>query len=294
MCIAAASTWSMPIAARSEAARIARTQPPPGLPAHGYGAALRPCRLRRAGRLSAPRRRSRRTRSAIPCSTAPPCWSSRACCSGAEILDIYNETEATLTRIAEQAIKRPKLTTSAEVMASIVPPKRDAALGNTPSPEERAGAVRPRCRHDRQAAAYGAAAQLGARRPDARAITEIIVAGEDVGPKGGVYNCHRQAARALRLGARDQHPARRADASSASASAPRITACCRSPRSSSSPTSTMPRTRSAARRRRSASSRTANTPTRWSSGSPGSATRRASAGISTTTTASPSSATFPG
>jgi 2-oxoisovalerate dehydrogenase E1 component len=52
--------------------------------------------------------------------------------SGADILDIYNETEATLARIAEQAIRRPKLTTSAEVMASIVPPKRAPGLANTP------------------------------------------------------------------------------------------------------------------------------------------------------------------
>src|SRR6476661_2383141 len=34
--------------------------------------------------------------------------------SGAEILDFYNQTEADLNRIAEQAIKRPKLTTSAQ------------------------------------------------------------------------------------------------------------------------------------------------------------------------------------
>ena len=33
--------------------------------------------------------------------------------SADEILDIYNETEATLARIGEQAITRPKLTTSA-------------------------------------------------------------------------------------------------------------------------------------------------------------------------------------
>ncbi len=44
------------------------------------------------------RRRSRRTRSAIPCSTAPPCWSSRTSCRASEILDIYNETEARLAR----------------------------------------------------------------------------------------------------------------------------------------------------------------------------------------------------
>src|SRR5205085_11254258 len=47
--------------------------------------------------------------------------------SGAEILDMYNDTQATLDRIAEQAIKRPKLTTSAEVMASLIPPKRAIA-----------------------------------------------------------------------------------------------------------------------------------------------------------------------
>src|SRR5205085_11912134 len=53
--------------------------------------------------------------------------------AGAEILDVYNETEATLSRIAEQAIKRPKLTTSTEVLASLIPPKRDLAPGHTPS-----------------------------------------------------------------------------------------------------------------------------------------------------------------
>src|SRR3954469_11378289 len=57
--------------------------------------------------------------------------------SGAQILDIYNDSEATLARIAEQAITRPKLTTSREVMASIVPPKRGPARANTPTPEQR-------------------------------------------------------------------------------------------------------------------------------------------------------------
>src|SRR3954471_14430826 len=47
--------------------------------------------------------------------------------SGAQILDIYNDSEATLARIAEQAITRPKLTNSRDVMASIVPPKRGPA-----------------------------------------------------------------------------------------------------------------------------------------------------------------------
>ncbi|WP_395613217.1 dehydrogenase E1 component subunit alpha/beta [Allosphingosinicella sp.] len=108
--------------------------------------------------------------------------------TGAEILDAYNEMEATLDRIAEQAIKRPKLTTSAEVMASIIPPKRDLPIGNAPSPE------------DRSALFARDAGMIDKPQHMARLISwtladlmlshqEIIVAGEDVGPKGGVYNC---------------------------------------------------------------------------------------------------------
>lgn len=108
--------------------------------------------------------------------------------TGAEILDAYDEMEATLDRIAEQAIKRPKLTTSAEVMASIIPPKRDLPIGNAPSPE------------DRSALFARDAGMIDKPQHMARLISwtladlmlshkEIIVAGEDVGPKGGVYNC---------------------------------------------------------------------------------------------------------
>jgi 2-oxoisovalerate dehydrogenase E1 component len=107
--------------------------------------------------------------------------------SGAEILDIYNETEATLARIAEQAIRRPKLTTSAEVMASIVPPKRAPGLANTPSPEERTAlfardaAMMEKPQNMARLLSWTLADLLLSHK-------EIIVAGEDVGPKGGVYN----------------------------------------------------------------------------------------------------------
>src|SRR5687768_2864978 len=57
--------------------------------------------------------------------------------SPTDLLAIYHDTEATLSRMAEEAIKRPKLTTSAEVMASIVPPRRDPIRANTPTPEQR-------------------------------------------------------------------------------------------------------------------------------------------------------------
>jgi 2-oxoisovalerate dehydrogenase E1 component len=107
--------------------------------------------------------------------------------SGAEILDIYNETEATLARIAEQAIARPKLTTSKDGDGEHRPAEARAAPRQHADARAARGPVRARPQHDGQAAAYGAAAELGARRSDARA-SQIIVAGEDVGPKGGVYN----------------------------------------------------------------------------------------------------------
>lgn len=108
-------------------------------------------------------------------------------CSPDDVLAIYNDTGARAERAAEDAITRPKLRTAADVMASIVPPQRSCSTGNGPSPEDRAKA-------------FGAS--------DARALTEpqhmaklinfaltdlmlehgeIVLAGEDVGRKGGVY-----------------------------------------------------------------------------------------------------------
>src|SRR3546814_12325005 len=56
----------------------------------------------------------------------------------AEIADAYGEIGATLARQAEAAIRRPKITTTAGVMASLIPPKRDVVRANTPSAEDRA------------------------------------------------------------------------------------------------------------------------------------------------------------
>lgn len=107
--------------------------------------------------------------------------------SAGEILDIYNETEATLARIGEQAIARPKLTSSAAVMASIVPPKRAGIRANTPSPEERKAlfardlSMIDKPQHMARLLSWTLADLMLAH-------DNIIVAGEDVGPKGGVYN----------------------------------------------------------------------------------------------------------
>jgi 2-oxoisovalerate dehydrogenase E1 component len=108
--------------------------------------------------------------------------------SEAEILDIYNEAEATLARIAERAIKRPKLTTPAQVMASIVPPKHVPPRSNAPSAEERTAmfardaAMMEKPQNMARLISWTLADLLLSHK-------EIIVAGEDVGPKGGVYNC---------------------------------------------------------------------------------------------------------
>jgi len=107
--------------------------------------------------------------------------------SGPEILDIYNDTEAALTRVGEQAIARPKLTTSQAVMASIVPPKRALAPANSPSPEQRQ-ALFDRDRNMMDKPQHMARLLSWTLADLMLAHDNIIVAGEDVGPKGGVYN----------------------------------------------------------------------------------------------------------
>lgn len=107
--------------------------------------------------------------------------------SAGEIADAYEKIGATLARQAEAAIRRPKLTTPAAVMASIVPPPREVVRANTPSAEDRkamfgsdAGQM-DKPMHMARLLSWALADLMLAHR-------EIIVAGEDVGPKGGVYN----------------------------------------------------------------------------------------------------------
>lgn len=107
--------------------------------------------------------------------------------SAAEIAETYEAIGRTLARQAEAAIARPKLTTPAAVMQSVVPPKRDVARANTPSSEDRAamfgsdaGAM-DKPQHMARLLSW-TLADLMLAHP------EIVVTGEDVGPKGGVYN----------------------------------------------------------------------------------------------------------
>jgi 2-oxoisovalerate dehydrogenase E1 component len=102
------------------------------------------------------------------------------------VLDIYNGIDGEVASMAEQVIKRPKLKTPTEVMASLVPPVRKNAKTNGPSAEARA-------------ACFGSeTVMIEQPQPMSRLINwaltdlmlehrEIAMMGEDIGPKGGVY-----------------------------------------------------------------------------------------------------------
>lgn len=105
--------------------------------------------------------------------------------SAAQILDLYNETDARVARAAEQAIKRPKMKTSAEVMESIIPPKKNAtpaavqtAAREKTFGEELASMANPQ--HMGKLINW-ALADVMLENPN------VVLAGEDIGPKGGVY-----------------------------------------------------------------------------------------------------------
>jgi 2-oxoisovalerate dehydrogenase E1 component len=101
-------------------------------------------------------------------------------------LAVYVETCDRVVRVAGDAVKRPRLKTAAEVMASIIPPKRVCKPTNGPSPEVREKA-------------FGADLKtMDDPQPMSRILNwaltdlmlahrEIVMMGEDVGRKGGVY-----------------------------------------------------------------------------------------------------------
>lgn len=106
--------------------------------------------------------------------------------TGTQAIDIYTETGERCERIAAQVVKRPHLKTAADVVASLIPPKRDCAPTNGPSVAKRE-------------ATFGSDMRaMKDPQPMARLINwaltdlmlehnEIALMGEDVGRKGGVY-----------------------------------------------------------------------------------------------------------
>ncbi len=106
--------------------------------------------------------------------------------SADEVLAIYDEAEAQCERIAAEVVTRPRLQNARDVMASLIPPKRSCAPSNGPSEEERAQVFGMDIK------------QMETPQPMSRLLNwaltdlklehgEIVMMGEDIGAKGGVY-----------------------------------------------------------------------------------------------------------
>ncbi len=103
-----------------------------------------------------------------------------------DALAIYAETAARVNRVAAEAVTRPGLKTGADVMASLIPPARRCKPSNGPSAAAREAAFGSdlRSMNDPQPMSRilnWALTDLMLEYP------EIVMMGEDVGRKGGVY-----------------------------------------------------------------------------------------------------------
>ena len=104
----------------------------------------------------------------------------------AQALEIYTETNARVVRVADEVVTRPRLKTATEVMASIIPPARRNRPTNGPTPEARAAAFGSDLKAMDEPQIMSrlinwALTDLMLEHP------EIVMMGEDVGRKGGVY-----------------------------------------------------------------------------------------------------------
>jgi 2-oxoisovalerate dehydrogenase E1 component len=110
--------------------------------------------------------------------------------SADEILHIYEDTAQRIAAASKHVMREPKLTTAEEVASPLIPPEKPTALKNEIVPVDA----------QQRAESFGSDFKL-MKQPQhmARLINwalhdlmlaqdHIIIAGEDVGPKGGVYN----------------------------------------------------------------------------------------------------------
>ena len=103
-----------------------------------------------------------------------------------QALAIYRGTCARVDRVSTEAVTRPRLQTADEVMASIIPPSRVHAPTNGTAPEERAAVFGGDLKAADQPQIMSrlinfALTDLMLDHP------EIVMMGEDIGRKGGVY-----------------------------------------------------------------------------------------------------------
>ncbi len=105
-----------------------------------------------------------------------------------QIIDLYNGIEEQVARASEQVIKRPKLKTAQEVMASIIPPKCENLQPTTYISSKDRQDHFEREYEAQQKPAHMAKMINWALHDLMLEHSEIVLAGEDIGPKGGVYN----------------------------------------------------------------------------------------------------------
>ncbi|MDQ2066059.1 thiamine pyrophosphate-dependent enzyme [Xinfangfangia sp. CPCC 101601] len=103
-----------------------------------------------------------------------------------QALQIYQDTAERVTRAAAEAVTRPRLKDAAGVMASIVPPKRECRPSNGASSEARTAAFGSDIKQMAEPQIMSklinwALTDLMLDHP------EVVMMGEDVGRKGGVY-----------------------------------------------------------------------------------------------------------
>ncbi|MEM8635335.1 MAG: thiamine pyrophosphate-dependent enzyme [Pseudomonadota bacterium] len=109
------------------------------------------------------------------------------CMTSAEILNTYQSIEARISRISAEVTTRPKLTNPDEVMESIVPPRRKVPSITPPSASARQNLFSEDDRAIEQP--QHMAKLLNWALTDLMLeVPSIVMAGEDIGPKGGVYN----------------------------------------------------------------------------------------------------------
>jgi 2-oxoisovalerate dehydrogenase E1 component len=112
----------------------------------------------------------------------------------ATALEIYRETEARVERVAADAEQRPRLQTAAQVMEHLIPPPRVCTPTNGPSAQARSAMLGDECK------------AMEAPQIMSRLINwaladlmlehgEIVLMGEDVGRKGGVYGVTQKLAK---------------------------------------------------------------------------------------------------
>ncbi len=104
----------------------------------------------------------------------------------AQALAVYRDTCARVERVAGDAVKRPRLKSASEVMASLIPPARPCKPTNGPTPEARADAFGADLKAMDEPQIMSRIINW-ALTDLMLAHREIVMMGEDVGRKGGVY-----------------------------------------------------------------------------------------------------------